>query len=333
MSLENILSALDYTPPTMGRDDWVKILMAVKSELGDDGRDIAENWSQGGDFNQSDFNSTWSSINGTGAIGIGTLFHYAMASGWQQPKPNTLRNQAEQLKQNKFDNEKRERNQTAAQIAQTRWNGANDADPDHAYLMNKKIDPVGIRQEGSNLLIPIQDKDGSLISLQTIAPDGKKLFQKDSTTGSGYMRLKGSTATVVVCEGYATGVTIHATTDNSVAIAFSCHNMMPVAKIIRVKMPDGDIVIAADSIPISTLEKAREVAKTIGARLAVPTVDSDFNDMMVAGKDVRSTIETATKPGLFKYPFVLFNDVKPELDTTALVQGLLKPESFIVTYG
>jgi putative DNA primase/helicase len=33
------------------------------------------------------------------------------------------------------------------------------------------------------------------------------------------------------------------------------------------------------------------------------------------------------------YPYILFDDVTPELDTTALVQGLLKPESFVVTYG
>ena len=34
-----------------------------------------------------------------------------------------------------------------------------------------------------------------------------------------------------------------------------------------------------------------------------------------------------------EYPFEMYNDVTPALDTTALVQGLIKPESFIVTYG
>lgn len=34
-----------------------------------------------------------------------------------------------------------------------------------------------------------------------------------------------------------------------------------------------------------------------------------------------------------KYPYILFKDVQAELDTTALVQGLIKPETFIVTYG
>ena len=137
-----------------------------------------------------------------------------------------------------------------------------------------------------------------MISLQTITPDGKKLFQKDSITGGGYMRLKGSAATIVLCEGYATGVSLNAATAASVAIAFSCHNLMPVAKILREKMPDADIVIAADSKPASTLEKAREVAKAINARLAIPTIDSDFNDMHMAGQDVRSTIETSTKTGV-----------------------------------
>ena len=34
-----------------------------------------------------------------------------------------------------------------------------------------------------------------------------------------------------------------------------------------------------------------------------------------------------------EYPYILFDDVTPELDTTALVQGLIKPASFVVTYG
>ena len=34
-----------------------------------------------------------------------------------------------------------------------------------------------------------------------------------------------------------------------------------------------------------------------------------------------------------QYPYVLFGEVAPRLDCTALIQGLMKPESFLVTYG
>jgi len=33
------------------------------------------------------------------------------------------------------------------------------------------------------------------------------------------------------------------------------------------------------------------------------------------------------------YPFVLFEKIEPRLDTSALIQGIIKPESFVVTYG
>ena len=296
--MEKILSALDHVSSSMPRDDWYKILAAVKSELGDNGRCIAEDWSKNSDdYDPSSFNSTWNSLSPNGGINIGTLFHYAGESGWTYREPNILRDEAARLKRRQAETEKTEKKQTAAQVARSRWDAANDADPDHAYLMKKQIDPVGIRQEGNNLLIPVQDRDGNLISLQTITSDGKKLFQKGSTTGGGYMRLKGASDPVIICEGYATGVSLNQATGASVAVTFSCHNLMPVAKIIREKMPDMDIVIAADSKPVSTCEKAREVAKTINARLAVPTVDSDFNDMHMAGQDVRATIEAAVPPG------------------------------------
>ena len=34
-----------------------------------------------------------------------------------------------------------------------------------------------------------------------------------------------------------------------------------------------------------------------------------------------------------EYPYVLFENVAPRLDRTALLQGIIKPESFVVTYG
>ena len=308
MMKETILSALDYTPATMDRDDWVKILMALKSELGEGGRDIAENWSKSGDFNQSDFNSTWNSVNGSGGIRIGTLFHFAKAGGWKQPQPSILRGETNRLRRRQHqadsDNaaaEKREKNETAALTAHDRWEAATDPDPQHPYLAKKGIQAVGIKQEGNNLLIPLRDGHGRLMSLQTITPVGDKKFQKGGTTSGMYMRMDGTTATIVVCEGYATGVSIQAATGHGVAVAFSCHNMVKVAKHIRHVMPGADLMIAADSQPAATLEEASEVAIAVNARLAVPTVDSDFNDMAQAGHDLVKVFAQAPSmdsPGL-----------------------------------
>jgi hypothetical protein len=335
VSLEKILSALDSVHSSLPREDWYKILAAVKSEMGDGGKDIAEEWSKNSDdYDPKAFAATWNSLSPNGGISIGTLYHYAAERGWKYQEPSLLRDQVDRLKRKQAEEEKARETQTAAQVAQSRWEAANNADPDHAYLMRKQIDPMGIRQEGSNLLLPIQDKDGKLISLQTIAPDGKKLFLKGSTTGGGYMRIKGMDSPVIIAEGYATGVSINQVTDASVAVAFSCHNLMSVAKILREKMPDGDIVIAADSKPVSTLETAREAARAINARLAVPTVDSDFNDMHVAGKDVKAAIEAAAIPVPDGFRFLSLHEIRQNLKGAVyLINPFLERDTVTVLFG
>ena len=45
----NILQALDRIPPEIEREQWYRILAALKAEYGDSGREIAENWSKGAD--------------------------------------------------------------------------------------------------------------------------------------------------------------------------------------------------------------------------------------------------------------------------------------------
>jgi len=51
----------------------------------------------------------------------------------------------------------------------------------------------------------------------------------------------------VVCEGYATGATIHEATGLAVIVAFDAGNLLPVARFFREKKPDWLIVIAADN--------------------------------------------------------------------------------------
>ena len=74
------------------------------------------------------------------------------------------------------------------------------ASPEHPYLKKKGISAHGIKQEGENLLIPIQDAQGNIWSLQTISPEGKKLFAKGSRVKGRYFRIKGE-GPAAICEG------------------------------------------------------------------------------------------------------------------------------------
>lgn len=89
-----ISEALAYISPDCDRLQWVKILMAIKSELGEAGLEIAEQWSQESDkFELSAFHSTWRSICADGGITAGTLFAEAKRNGWSgkvEPAPRPI---------------------------------------------------------------------------------------------------------------------------------------------------------------------------------------------------------------------------------------------------
>ena len=51
---------------------------------------------------------------------------------------------------------------------------------------------------------------------------------------------------LIICEGVATGLSLYECTGYPVAVAFDAGNLEPVAKVMRARMPNLRIVIAAD---------------------------------------------------------------------------------------
>jgi len=192
---------------------------------------------------------------------------------------------------------KKELNQThkkAAKIANDTWNKAVSI-ISHPYLTKKKVLPLGIRQEGKNLIIPIYIND-AIASIQTITPDGEKRFQKHGQIATGYYPIGKPRKTLYICEGFATGASIHMQTKQAVAVVFNSGNLLPVAKILKAKNPEYDFVIAADN-DIHTegnpgLNKAREAAMSIAAGLIYPNFSdehftgTDFNDYLSQGGEM-----------------------------------------------
>jgi len=65
------------------RDQWLSCGMALRSHLGDRGRELWDAWSQKSDkYDRKDQDKTWRSFKRDG-IGIGTLFHLAQQAGWR----------------------------------------------------------------------------------------------------------------------------------------------------------------------------------------------------------------------------------------------------------
>ncbi|MBA2654419.1 MAG: DUF927 domain-containing protein [Gammaproteobacteria bacterium] len=170
------------------------------------------------------------------------------------------------------------------------WIRSVSADPNHPYLIKKKINAYDVKCYKDSLVIPLCDSDGCIWSLQFINQEGEKHFLRGGRKkGLFHLLGKDITQTVYLCEGYATACTLHEATHSSVFIAFDAGNSLAVASLIRNKYPDRRIIICADNDQWTEgnpgLTKAQEAAHTIQAQIVVPRFvcldfkPTDFNDL------------------------------------------------------
>jgi putative DNA primase/helicase len=218
---------------------------------------------------------------------------------WCATNPDTLsseerarlRAQNEQRRRQRLAEQQQRYTQAAAR-ARRLWASAAPADPRHRYLVKKAIAPHGARQLGDTLLIPVI-VDGQLASLQHIAPDGSKRFLPGGRIQAGYALIPGQTRReeLLICEGFATGATLHEHLRAAVYVAFTAGNLTAVARAVRRLHPQAKIIIAGDDDqwtprnPGATA--ARDAALAINAKVLLPdfsgldlsTRPTDFNDL------------------------------------------------------
>ena len=133
------------------------------------------------------------------------------------------------------------------------------------------------------LLIPVKDASGNVQTLQRIAPDGEKRFLTGGKVHGGHFVIQGKPEKpLAVCEGYATGASIHLACDCTVYVAFSANNLPAVAGIARSKFPDTPMLICADNDEAGR-SKGQEAAQMAQARFILPAfttgTGTDFNDL------------------------------------------------------
>ena len=86
--MTDVLAAALYSIPADDREMWVRMGMAIKSELGEEGFDLWDRWSrQSESYEPADAKAVWRSCKPTGGITIASLYHEAKASGWQGEAP------------------------------------------------------------------------------------------------------------------------------------------------------------------------------------------------------------------------------------------------------
>jgi putative DNA primase/helicase len=184
----------------------------------------------------------------------------------------------------------------ASQTAESIWYKSADAPLDHRYLQRKGIKPCGVKFYKESLVIPIRDGGGVIWSLQFISGAGEKYFLTGGRVQGCYFTIvkekPDGIKPILICEGYATGASIHAATDLPVVVAFNAGNLLRVAKSIRAKFPKAPILLCADNDrwtkrPVENpgIHYATQAAQEIAGLIAIPEFKNldakptDFNDL------------------------------------------------------
>lgn len=191
-----------------------------------------------------------------------------------------------------------------------RFEAATLAAEGHAYAQRKGIrvqhegSPIPLRQQGCELLLPVQDTAGAIQGVQRILPNGNKQ-QWPGSTMTGCFHLIGASLETAQCvcvaEGLATGASAHEITGLPVAVTCGAGNMAEAAKAIRfarpslpiIVLPDddwhGDAALAGKAVKGNAgMQAAHTAALAVGGKLAVPVFpagharredETDFNDL------------------------------------------------------
>ncbi|MDO8414638.1 MAG: DUF927 domain-containing protein [Agitococcus sp.] len=346
MTIDNtelVRSALTFIPAN-DRELWLKIGNALKTELGDTGFSVWTDWSETADtYQMSDAKAVWQSLQ-IGKNKLGSVFYYAKKHGFTydknhkpqliSPQQRAEREQQQQADISQAEQEKALRYERTAFTAQGLWQGCHYINDSHPYLQNKGVKAFNLRCYSGDLVIsgmacqdclviPVTDNTGKIYTLQFIRPTGEKRFLPNGNKQGHYYLIAGNSECILVCEGYATGASLHQATGYSVAVAFDASNLLAVSLALRTAYPTTPLIICADNDhekPKNTgLEAAHKAALAVNGVVSYPIFTGtgeglkDFNDLARTEglTTVNTTIEQARPPEKEK-------TVLPTTESTAL---------------
>lgn len=156
----------------------------------------------------------------------------------------------------------------------------------HKYLITKQIQQHNARIYRESLLIPIHNESDQMVNLQFITPEGGKRFLRGGRKRGCFHIIGDLSEKLLICEGFATGASLHEDSAQRVVVAFDAGNLLPVAMNIRELSPSTEIIICGDN-DLSGIgqSKAKEAALAIGGKVLIPPVPGqDWNDQIAGGR-------------------------------------------------
>lgn len=140
-----------------------------------------------------------------------------------------------------------------------------------------------------SLLLALVDESGAVTAAQTITPMGEKRLLTGSAKRGAYHAINApeSPQSVLIAEGLATALSVHLMRPDALTVAaIDAGNLLPVAEVMRRKLPDAEIIIAADNDhhedgqPNTGREAAEKAALSVAGSVSLPPtkIKADWND-------------------------------------------------------
>ncbi|EBB5664825.1 DNA primase [Salmonella enterica] len=177
----------------------------------------------------------------------------------------------------------------------------------------------GVMFRAGDVVVPLYDDTGALVNLQLINADGLKRTLKGGQVKGACHVIEGKKQAgkrLWIAEGYATALTVHHLTSETVMVPLSSVNLLSLASLARQKSPACQIVLAADrDLNCDGQSKAAVAADACEGVVALPPVFGDWNDAFIQyGEEAtRKAIYDAIRPPA-QSPF----DTMSEAEFTAM---------------
>jgi putative DNA primase/helicase len=307
--IQRIREALQFIP-VGGHDERVRVAFMLKSELGDSGCELWDEWRDGRGDDEAQ--SVWRSASETGPLKIGTLIHEARERGWRDDGSYQKRTPAEIAERKRIDEERAAKEEAenvrilagTARKAAAIWKAATEAKADNPYLKRKQVSPVATLREidadaaaailgyapkfngealkGRLLVVPVKQGE-TLSTVELIDGDKRKAaLAGRGTKIGGYwaaQRLPDGDGPepLKFAEGVATTLSVKES-DGALSIAtLSAGNIPAVAAIMRKRYPTRPFMFCADLVKATGEPDpdAVEAGRLVGGKVALPDFGAD----------------------------------------------------------
>jgi len=163
----------------------------------------------------------------------------------------------------------------------------------------------GVTYRAGDVVVPLHDDSGALVNVQLISAEGLKRTLKGGQVKGACHTIDGQKQAgkrLWIAEGYATALTVHHLTGETVMVALSSVNLLSLASLARQKHPACQIVLAADrDLNGDGQTRAAAAAQVCEGTVALPPVFGDWNDAFIqkgeeaTRKAIYDTIRPATE--------------------------------------